>query len=153
MGAWIGLVGVVAGTLVAFIGQYIVRNSDSRERREAHLLEQLAILLALSEDYRNRVWEERNKVATGVVAAWDLSAYRHAEAQVRILSRDSNVLSALMSLKKTGAELGRSWRLAPEDESRTEAAWKAHRTAVDQFIAASSQVFGGKRSWLAGVRS
>src|SRR5450631_2550418 len=110
MSAWIGLVGVVAGAFVALISQYLVRNSEARERKDALLLEQLAVLVALSEDYRNRVWEERAKVATGVVAAWDLGTYRLAEARLRILCQDSNVLSALASLKKTGAELGRSWR-------------------------------------------
>jgi hypothetical protein len=153
MSAWIGLVGVVAGAFVALISQYLVRNSEARERKDALLLEQLAVLVALSEDYRNRVWEERAKVATGVVAAWDLGTYRLAEARLRILCQDSNVLSALASLKKTGAELGRSWRLSPEDEARTQAAWEAHRAAVNQFIAASSQAFRDSKISLAGSES
>jgi hypothetical protein len=70
MSAWIGLIGVAAGALAALIGQYLVRNSEARERRDTILLEQLATLVALSEDFRNRVWEERNKVAANVVAAW-----------------------------------------------------------------------------------
>jgi hypothetical protein len=153
MGAWIGLVGVVAGALVALVSQYLVRNSEARERKDMLLLEQLAVLVALSEDYRNRVWEERTKVATGVVATWDLGAYRLAEARLRILCQDSNVLSALLSLKKAGGELGTSWRLSPEDEARTQAAWEAHRAAVNEFIAASSQAYRGSRFALAGSQS
>ena len=141
MSAWIGLIGVAAGALVALIGQYLVRNSEARERRDTILLEQLATLVALSEDFRNRVWEERNKVAANVVAAWDLGTFRLAEARLRILCSDKNMLSALASLHDAGGELGRSWRLAPGDETRTQAAWKAHRAAIDQFIDTSSQVF------------
>ena len=153
MSAWIGLVGVVAGALAAFIGQYFVRNSESRERKDTLLLEQLAVLLALSEDYRNRVWEERNNMTTDAVASWDMKTYRLAEARLRILCHDSSVLSALTALKKAGGELGVSWRMSPEDEPRTQAAWEAHRAAVDQFIAASSQAFRGSKFALTGTQS
>ena len=145
MGAWIGLVGVVAGALVALVSQYIIRNSEARERRSTLLLEQLAMIIALSEDYRNRVWEERSKVATGVSAAWDIGSYRLAEAKLKILCQDSNLLAALKALNRSGIELGKSWRLSPEDEAQTEAAWKAHKAALEQFIAASSTVFRRQR--------
>ena len=56
MGAWIGLVGVVAGALIALVSQYLIRNSEARERRDALLLEQLAMIITLSGDYRDRVW-------------------------------------------------------------------------------------------------
>lgn len=132
---------MVAGALIAVVSRYLGRGSEARERRDALLLDQLTVLVALSEDYRNRVWEERHKVATGVVAAWDIGAYRMAEARLRILCHDPNVLSALISIAQAGTELGKSWRISPKDEARTQAAWEAHRAAVDQFIAASSQVF------------
>ena len=98
MGVWIGLVGVVAGALIALVSQYLIRNSEARERRDTLLLEQLAMIIALSGDYRDRVWQERKKVATGVVAAWDIGSYRLAEAKLRILSQDTNLLGALMAL-------------------------------------------------------
>jgi hypothetical protein len=145
MGAWIGLVGVVAGAFVALVSQYLIRNSEARERRETLLLEQLAMVIALSEDYRDRVWQERNKVSTGVVAAWDIGPYRVGEAKLKILCQDSNLLAALMALNRCGIELGTSWELSPEDEGRTEAAWKAHKTALEQFIAVSSTMFRGQR--------
>ena len=138
MGAWIGLVGVVAGALVALVSQYIIRNSEARERRDALLLKQLAMVIALSEDYRDRIWRERNMIATGVVASWDIGSYRLAEAKLKILCQDSNLLATLVALNRRGGELGTSWSLSPEDESRTEAAWKAHKAALEQFIAAGS---------------
>ena len=145
MGAWIGLVGVVAGALIALVSQYLIRNSEARERRDALLLEQLAIIIALSGDYRDRVWQERKKVATGVVAAWDIGSYRLAEAKLRILSQDTNLLDALMALNQRGGELGVSWRLSPEDEAQTEIAWKAHKAALERFIAAGSTTFRRQR--------
>ena len=141
MGVWIGLVGVVAGALIALVSQYLIRNSEARERRDTLLLEQLAMIIALSGDYRDRVWQERKKVATDVVAAWDIGSYRLAEAKLRILSQDTNLLDALMALNRRGGELGVSWRLSPEDEAQTEAAWKAHKAALERFIASGSTAF------------
>lgn len=63
MATWVGLIGVLAGALIAFVSQYLVGRSERQERNEALLLEQCALLIALSEDYRNRVWEERHQVA------------------------------------------------------------------------------------------
>ncbi len=145
MGAWIGLVGVVAGALVALVSQYVIRNSEARERRDTLLLEQLAMVIALSADYRDRVWQERNRVATGVAAAWDMRSYRLAEAKLKILCQDSNLLAALMALNESGIELGKSWGLSSEDEAQTEAAWKAHKAALERFIAVSSTVFRRQR--------
>jgi hypothetical protein len=145
MGAWIGLVGVVAGALVALVSQYLIRNSEARERRGTLLLEQLAMVIALSEDYRDRVWRERNKVATGVAATWDIGSYRLAEAKLKILCQDSNLLASLVALNRSGIELGTSRSLSPEDEARTEAAWKAHKAALERFIAASSTMFRRQR--------
>ena len=61
MGVWIGLVGVVAGALIALVSQYLIRNSEARERKDALLLEQLAMIIALSGDYRDWVWQERKR--------------------------------------------------------------------------------------------
>jgi hypothetical protein len=55
MDAWLGLIGVVAGTVIGFRGQYLLRRSETRERAESHLVEQIAQIVALSEDYRDRV--------------------------------------------------------------------------------------------------
>jgi hypothetical protein len=47
MDAWIGLAGVIAGALVAFCGQYLMRRSEIHERSETLLLEQAALIVAL----------------------------------------------------------------------------------------------------------
>jgi hypothetical protein len=84
----IGLVGAVAGVLIAFGGQYPMRRAERQERCDALLLEQFAQVIALSEDYRNRVREERKQVASDVVDQWIFAAYRLAEARLRVSSQD-----------------------------------------------------------------
>jgi hypothetical protein len=79
MDAWVGLVGVVAGAFVAFGGQYLMNKTERQERNTALLLEQCSLIIALSQDYRNRVWEERNQVASDVVGKWDIGTHRLAE--------------------------------------------------------------------------
>ena len=140
MAEWIGLVGVLAGALIAFGGQYLLRRTERQERNDTLLLEQFALIVALSEDYRNRVWEERNQVASGVVHAWDLGAYRLAEARLRVLSRDPSLVAAPEALHEAGGHLGKTWRLTPSDQAAVDNAWRAHRAAINQFVAASSQV-------------
>jgi hypothetical protein len=137
---WIGLAGVVAGALIAFVGQYLLRRTESQERNDTFLLEQLALIIALSEDYRNRVWEERKKVTSDVVNAWDLPAYRLAEARLRVLCRDQALKNALQALHDAGTALGHAWRLTPNDEEAVQRAWEAHRKAIECFVNASSQV-------------
>jgi len=140
MAAWIGLVGVVAGALIAFGGQYLTRRSDRQERNDALLLEQFAQVIALSEDYRNRVWEERKQVASDVVGKWDFGTYRLAEARLRVLSQDPKLIAALEALHETGVELGKAWRFTPGDQSAVDNAWKANREAIERFVAVSSQM-------------
>jgi len=93
----------------------------------------------LSEDYRNRVWEERSKLAGDVVAAWDMGAYRLAEARLRILSGDHGLLEAMDELRESGKALGKAWRLEPRDDHLVDTAWHAHRQALAGFAAASSR--------------
>lgn len=138
--AWIGLVGVVAGALIAFGGQYLMRRADRQERVDALLLEQFAQVIALCEDFRNRVWMERLQVASDVVDEWDFGTYRLAEARLRVLSQDSQLMAALEALLETGKELDRAWRVTPSDEAAVDKAWKANREAVERFVAVSSQM-------------
>jgi hypothetical protein len=140
MAAWIGLVGVVTGALIAFGGQYLIGRTERQERNDTLLLEQFALVIALSEDYRNRVWEEYNHVASNVVGKWDIGTYRLAEARLRVLSQEPEVVAALEALQEAGSALGRAWRLASSDKAAVESAWEAHRDAIDRFVAVSSQV-------------
>lgn len=140
MDAWIGLIGALAGAAIAWAAQYVTRRSEIRERQASLLLEQCAIVVALSEDFRNRVWEERNQVAAGVVAAWDIGAFRLAEARLRILCRETRVLSALEDLREAGTALGKAWRLSPRDDGKVQAAWEAYKSVLSAFIDASSKL-------------
>ena len=111
MATWVGVVGVLAGALIAFGGQYLMGRSERQERNETLLLEQCALIIALSQDYRNRVWEERHQVASDVVGRWDIGTYRLAEARLQLLSGEPKLLAALEALHKSGVALGRAWRL------------------------------------------
>lgn len=162
MYAWIGLAGVVAGALIAIGGQSLNHRSQVRVQNADRLLERLALIVALSEDFRNRVWEERNNVADKVVREWDLGAYRLAEARLKILCPSPGLLSALEVLHDAGSDLGRVWRLLPHDSDRVQSTWEAHRHAIDSFAAAAADQVRGKRiervparsgAWLASGRS
>jgi hypothetical protein len=134
MATWVGLIGVLAGALIAFGGQFLMRRSERQERNETLLLEQCALIIALSQDYRNRVWEERHQVASDVVSRWDIGTYRLAEARLQLLSREPKLWAALEALHKSGVALGKAWRLGSSDEAGIDSAWAAHRDAVDRFI-------------------
>ena len=140
MAAWVGLVGVVAGAFVAFGGQYLVNRTERTERNIALLLEQCALIIALSHDYRNRVWEERHQVASDVVGKWDIGTHRLAQARLRILSRDPDFLAAMDALQKSGTALGRAWRLNPDDSAAVDSAWEANRDAIALFTSVTSQI-------------
>ena len=141
MAAWIGLIGVVAGALLAFCGQYLNRKLELLDRRAGLLLEQAAVIVSMSEDFRNRVWAERNNLATDAVQEWDYGAYRLAEARLLILCRTRAVVAAIHCLRKSGHALDNSWRLPDRDESEIDAAWQSQRLAIDRFIEACSRAF------------
>jgi hypothetical protein len=140
MGAWMGLVGVVAGATLAMVGQHFGRKSEARERMGLLLLEQCSLLVGLSEDYRNRVWEERNGLSSQAVAAWDLGAYRLAQARLRVLCREDALLKAVDGLQRSGIALGRCWRLSRSNGPDLDKAWQEHRVSLDEFIQAASSV-------------
>ncbi|MDQ2883316.1 MAG: hypothetical protein M3Y48_19655 [Actinomycetota bacterium] len=138
MEAWIGVIGAVVGAVIALLGQYISNRSERRARDAALLLDQCAHLIALSEDYRNRVWEERNLVANGVVAEWNIGEFRLAEARLKILCKDKASVAAIGRLQSTGQELGKAWRLERSESEALDAAWRNHREALNNF----SQISG-----------
>ncbi len=115
------------GALLGFFGQHLNRKFELLDRRGELLLEQAAIIVAMSEDFRNRVWAERNNLAADVVQAWDYGAYRLAEARVLLLCREPGVVAAINSLRKNGHALDNSWRLRDRDESEVDAAWQSQR--------------------------
>lgn len=112
MSAWVGVIGALAAATIALLGQYIISRSAQREREVILLLDQCAQLVALSEDYRNRIWEERKLGYTNSVSNWSIGEYRVAEARLKILCREDATLDAITRLRVTGVELGRAWRLS-----------------------------------------
>ena len=146
MAAWAGLAGVVAGALIAFAGQYVMRRVERQERFDSLLLEQFAAIVALSEDMRNRVWEERNQVASDVVDKWDMGAYRLAEARLRILSQAPGLKAALEELDDAGSELGGTWRTRSGGDEAIDASLTAHRAALERFLVVSSQIIRHRAS-------
>lgn len=134
---WVGLVGVVAGAAIALFGQHNLRRLDRRDGDAGLMLEQCATVLALSEDYRNRVWEERLLGARDAVEAWDLREYRMAEARLRVLSADQSLLDALAAVGNAGQRLGKLWRVAPEEGDALDTAWVAYKVAVHNFEASA----------------
>jgi hypothetical protein len=142
---WIGLAGVIAGALIAFVGQYLLRRNERNDRNSTLMLEQAALLIALSEDFRNRIWAERKQLATNFVGGWDIGAYRLAEARLRLLSPSSAVVAELEPLRETGKDLGKAWQLVPADTAAIDTAWEAHRVAIERFIAASSRALASGR--------
>ena len=139
MAAWVGLVGVLAGALFAFAGQYALRHMERQDRYDALLLEQFTCIIGLSEDFRNRIWEERKQVASDVVSKWDLAAYRRAEALLRILSQQS-VREALENLDEAGANLGDAWRTKSGDNAAIDSLLADHRKAIEQLVDVSSDI-------------
>ena len=138
--AWVGLVGVVAGAVLALVGQHVLRRSDARERLGLLLLEQCSFLIASSEDYRNRIWEERKGLSQTAVAGWDLSAHRLAQARLKVLCHDRQVHAALTELQESGTALGRSWRLSRQDGPEVQEAWRRHKMALENFLEVSSRL-------------
>jgi hypothetical protein len=138
--AWIGLAGVLAGAFIALAGQRLAYRSQARDTSRLLVLEQCAHIVALSEDYRNRLWEERQGLASDKIAGWDLPSYRLAEARLRILAPSSRLLAALENLDESGSALGRLWRGGSTESTELDPALAAHRASIEAFIMLSSRI-------------
>ena len=142
MEAWIGLVGVLLGGLIGFVTQRISERSNRSIASLQALTEAVALVIALSEDYRNRVWEQRNELDSNAVAAWDLKESRLAQSRVRLLTSDTKLLDCERALQRTGTDLGKAIRLAPSGDDDIQQAWEAHRLALDNLVAEGRRVLG-----------
>ena len=140
--AWMGLLGVLAGAAIAIVGQRLSYRSESRDRLQTLVLERASQLVALSEDFRNRVWEERHGVSAETVVAWDLAAFRLAEATLRLLCPSPAMTSALRELRQAGQDLGKEWRLNRSSGPQLDLAWERHRKAIEDFLSTSSDALG-----------
>lgn len=140
MTSWIGLIGVLAGAGIALFGQYSLKRLDRRHTDVSLLFEQCAQLVALSNDFRNRLWEERKLGRKNSVAEWNVSDHRLAEARIRILCTDERIVSALDRLSSTGRDLGKIWRLSNTESDDLQRAWVANKMAVEAFIEIAGSV-------------
>lgn len=131
--------GVVVGALLALVLQWHNRQSEHAERNRLLMVEQCALLAGLEEDFRNRIWEERNDVASDVVAEWAIGDYRIAEAKIRILGGSKELITSLLEMREVGSKLGGAWRRGERNEAEIEAAWNRQRLAIDAFIAAAHE--------------
>jgi hypothetical protein len=138
---WVALIAAVAGAGIAIFGQYVTKQGESKARRAELLLEQCSQLVALSEDFRNRLWEERELGLPGRVDAWELGAFRLSAARLRILCCDQDVLEALDELNSSGKALGAYWRRGNSDAGELDARYERAKTAAEGFITASARLF------------
>jgi hypothetical protein len=148
MNAFIALLAAVAGASIALAGQYMTRRGEVRTRTGEFILDQCASIIALSDDFRNRVWEEKELGLTGRVDAWDLTGYRHAAARLMVLSDDAALLSALEDLTESGKRLAGYWRRGQADPAELERRREADKEVCARFVAASAKTLrrqlGGK---------
>lgn len=140
MSAWITLIAAIAGGVIALAGQYITKSRDARTRTGELIMEQCAQVVALSDDFRVRVWEESQLHMKGRVDAWDLSGYRHAAARLKILCDDPALLTALEEMTEAGKSLGRYWRLGGAEKEGIETRRDRDKVSRERFIAASAKI-------------
>lgn len=140
MGSWVGVIGALAGASIALMGQYLFKRLDRRHGDITLILEQCARLIALSEDYFNRLWEERRLGAETAVADWDYHDYQMAEARIRLLCNNDQLIHALDQLRATGKELGKAWRLTRSDTVHLQQAWDANKQALRDFTNVAGSV-------------
>ena len=128
------LIAATAGAAIALVGQYLTRRGDSSVRRSELVLEQCSQLVSLSEDFRNRLWEERELGQAGRVDGWDLAAYRLAAARLTILCRHQPLLSALHEMSEAGKRLGAYWRRGHTEPDELELRYEQYKTAIQAFV-------------------
>jgi hypothetical protein len=142
MNALITLFAAVAGASIALAGQYLTRRGEVRTRTGDFVLDQCASIIALSDDFRNRVWEEKELGLTGKVDEWDLTGYRHAAARLMILSGDAGLLGALEDLTESGKRLAGYWRRGQVDPAELERRREEDKEVCARFVAASARTLG-----------
>jgi hypothetical protein len=140
MNAWITLLAGVSGAVIALGGQQLGTWNVNRTRAGELLLEQCAQLIALSEDFRERAWEETVLGHKGRVDGWDLASHRLAMARARILCQDAPMLAALAEMEESGKEYGGHLRRADVSEEDLAALRERNKASISALAHASSTV-------------
>jgi hypothetical protein len=138
--AWAAVVAALAGGAIALAGGYLARRRDERVRTGQLLLEQCAQVVSLSDDFRNRIWEEVELGHGDRVDGWDLFAYQSAVARIKLLTQDSALLDKLQVLTASGKAMGGLWRRGNLDRDEVISRREADKIAAADFIYASSAV-------------
>jgi hypothetical protein len=105
--------------------------TPNRTRAGELLLKQCAQLIALSEDFRNRAWEEDG---------WDGAAHRLAMARARILCQDAAVLAALAEMEESGREYGSHLRRSDVSDEELADLRARNKASISDLANASSAV-------------
>jgi hypothetical protein len=141
MSAWLTVVATLAGGLIAVAGQFMAGHNEGRRERRRQLLESCAVVVSLSEDFRNRVWEERTLGKEGRVDEWDLGRSRMAENEIELLCDDARVLDALEELRRTGRDLGSYWRRGNIEEEHLDELYDRLKQARVGFVSSAKRLF------------
>jgi hypothetical protein len=142
MEGWLALLAAVAGAMIALAGQHITRRGEQRSHRAELLVEQCATLLALSGDFRNRVWEERDLGLQDRVGAWDLAGFRLAAAKIAILCTDERLNEGVTELRTAGSDLGHYWRTGSRDDATLDRLSANFSDRIDDVATSCSRVVG-----------
>ena len=130
MDAAIGLIGVIAGALIALYSQRFQQRAGEDTDIRKVLLQQCANVVALEHDFRHRVFDHRERKLPNTLPEWPRSKRREAEAQILILSTNDQLRDQLLLLRRKGAALAAALEAA--DEQFRPAA-EEHRTALWRF--------------------
>jgi hypothetical protein len=146
--AWATLAAAVAGAAIAILGQYVAARGQMRTRGGELLLEHCAVLVAMNEDFRNRLWEERVLGQQGRLDGWDLAGARLATARLRILCPDESVLTALVDMNSAAKDLGAYWRRGNADAAEVDLRYEQLKQAIESFADASTRLIRPRLSGL-----
>ncbi len=135
MDAWIALAAGIVGAAIALVGQYVTRRTDRISSHIDDVVEQCSQFFALSEDFRNRFWEESQLKQEGRVDDWDIAAHRLVEARLRIVCDDEALLTAIEELSSSGKALGSYWRRGSTDQAELDQRYERYKVAIGRFVA------------------
>jgi hypothetical protein len=138
MDALVTLLATLAGAGIAFFSQWIFDRRQRTDRLGKLILKYGALLLAVNEDFENRLWEERVLGLKERVDNWDLASSRRARLNLEILSADPILKQALSRLHSTGVAVGSYWRINRSNDKKLEALLADHQVARKEFQAATS---------------
>jgi hypothetical protein len=133
-----GLWSVLAGAAIVLIARLAATLFARMRPKPRALSEDRAAIVALSEDFQNRViGERRGAIDAAEVLAWDARAYRLARLRLRTHTQSAETRAALLDLDEARANLGTAWRLSKTGPRALpgdlENALQAHAIAIEQF--------------------